>query len=303
MINLNDMLLFARVVDTESFTAAANVLEIPKSTISRRISNLEKQLGTRLLERTTRRLNLTEAGTIYYQHCKRVIAEAESAEACVNQLIGKPTGTLRVNTSVTIGQHLIAPLLAEFLQTYPDIDMQLLTTNRIVNLIDEGFDIVIRAGAMQDSSLISKYLGTAQLNVYASHHYLEKFGEPTSPEELVKHACLTMSNSSNVTSWQLINEGQEHKIMITSKAVVYDFSILKQLVVNHSGIAMLPSYLVLAEPFSSSIKQVLKPWAGPKVELHAVYPSRQGITPKIRVFLDFVAQKFAQDKMLSMNHK
>lgn len=298
MINLNDMLLFARVVDSGSFTAAANILEIPKSTISRRISNLENNLGTRLLERTTRTLHLTEAGSIYYQHCKRVVDEAVSAEASVNQLIAKPTGTIRVNTSVTIGQHLIGPLLPEFLQNYSDVNIQLLTTNRIVNLIDEGFDIVIRAGAMQDSSLISKYLGTAKMNLYAGQGYLTEFGEPQHPDDLIDHRCLTMSNSSHVTSWLLVKDDHEKEIPIMSKAVVYDFTILRHLVSHNAGIAILPSYLVREPPFLSNIKQVLKPWTGQKVELHAVYPSRQGITPKIRVFLDFIAKQLSDNEML-----
>jgi len=298
MINLNDMLLFARVVDSGTFTAASDFMDIPKSTISRRVSHLEKQLGTRLLERTTRRLRLTEAGAVYYQHCQRVIFEAESAEASVNQLLGKPTGTLRVNTSITIGQHLIAPILPEFLQTYPEINIQLLTTNRIVNLIEEGFDIVIRAGTMLNSSLISKYLGATKMNLYASHSYLEEVGEPKTPEDLSNHRCLIMSNNDTNFFWRLTNGKMEREIPIQCKVSVYDFTILRHLAYKNIGIALLPSYLVIEEPFSLNLVQILKPWTSPGVEFHAVYPSRQGITPKTRVFLDFIAEKFTDDKML-----
>jgi DNA-binding transcriptional LysR family regulator len=162
------MSLFAHVVDAGSFTAAAEITQIPKSTISRRIANLEKSLNASLLARTTRRLRLTEVGDIYYQHCRRMIEEAEAAEISVNQLMGKPKGTLRINTSITIGQHLLGPLLSEFLTLYPEIDIQLLTTNRVVHLVDEGFDLAIRVCVLADSSLISKYLGATRLKCCAS---------------------------------------------------------------------------------------------------------------------------------------
>ncbi|NQZ10913.1 MAG: LysR family transcriptional regulator [Algicola sp.] len=294
--------MFAHVVDAGSFTAAAQITQIPKSTISRRIANLEKSLGAHLLARTTRRLRLTEVGDIYYQHCRRMIEEAESAEISVNQLMGKPKGTLRINTSTTIGQHLLGPLLSEFLTTYPDIDIQLLTTNRVVHLIDEGFDLAIRVGVLADSSLISKYLGATRLKCYASVGYLAEMGEPTTPEHLINHRCISMSNKLQINSWQLENNKNKIKdISIKNKVVVYDFTILRELVLNNTGIGMLPNYLVKNKPYCSDIQRVLPAWRSPKIELHAIYPSRRGMTPKLRVFLDFISEKFRDDNLFSDN--
>ncbi|MBE0359140.1 MULTISPECIES: LysR substrate-binding domain-containing protein [Pseudoalteromonas] len=302
MTNYNDMSLFAHVVDAGSFTAAAELTQIPKSTISRRIADLETSLSAHLLERTTRRLRLTEVGSIYYQYCRRIIEEAESAEISVSQFIGEPKGTLRINTSVTIGQHLVGPLLAEFLQAYPDINIQLLTTNRLVNLIDEGFDLAIRVGELADSSLISKYLGSTQLKCYASTKYVKDMGQPESPGDLINYKCITMSNNLQSNNWIL--EGHEKEtvnIPINNKVVVYDFTIARELVFKNTGIAMLPNYLVKDEPYSSSIQTVLNYWSSPNIELHAIYPSRKGMTPKLRVFLDFIATKFRMESLFNKN--
>lgn len=300
MTNYNDMSLFARVVDAGSFTAAAEITQIPKSTISRRIAILEESLSANLLERTTRKLRLTEVGSIYYQHCRRMIEEAETAEISVSQLIGKPKGILQINSSVTIGQHLLGPLLAEFLLTYPDIDIQLLTTNRLVHLIDEGFDLVIRVGALADSSLISKYLGSTRLKCYAGLGYLDEMGEPKVPEHLIKHRCISMSNNLQKISWQL--ENKKNKIIdipIKNKVVVYDFTILRNLVISNTGIGMLPKYLLKDKHFSSNVQKILPSWSSPNIELHAIYPSRKGMTPKLRVFLDFISKKFREDNLFN----
>lgn len=216
----------------------------------------------------------------------------------MSQLLGSPTGTLRINASVTIGQHLISPLLPEFLETYPDIKIQFLTTNRLVNLVDEGFDLAIRAGELEDSTYVSKYLCTAKLYLYASKHYVDQYGEPHNPDDLVNHHCLSMGNTMNAAPWHLTNEIQDQEITVSSRVIVYDFTILRHLVNSGNGIAVLPSYLLREPPFSENITRVLAPWRGPHVELHAIFPSRQGVTPKIRVFLDFLAQKFDQDPLL-----
>lgn len=287
------MSLFAHVVDAGSFTAASDLTQIPKSTISRRISNLETSLSARLLERTTRTLGLTEVGKVYYQHCRRMIEEAESAEISVSQLLEKPKGNLRINTTVTIGQHLLSPLLSEFLLIYPDIDIQLLITNRVIDLIDEGFDAALRVGPLADSSLISKYLGTTQLKCYAGLGYLKEMGEPETPDHLIKHRCITMSNNFHIDSWRLQNrKNLVREVPIKNKAVVYDFTVVRELIINNTGIGMLPKYLFKDEPFSSTAQMVLPSWSSPNIELHAIYPSRRGITPKLRAFLDFIFEKF-----------
>ena len=170
--DLNELAAFTYVVEHGGFTAAANAAQLPKSNISRRIANLERRLGVRLLERTTRKIHVTEIGEIYYQHCRRMLDEADHSDLCVEQTMAIPRGTLRVSASVTTGQHLLAPLTAAFIAQHPEVQMELSLVNRQVDVIDEGFDLVIRIGALQDSSLVTRSLGHCRLFLYASPEYL-----------------------------------------------------------------------------------------------------------------------------------
>lgn len=289
-MNLNDLLVFAEVVERGGFTAAGNALAIPKSNVSRTVSRLEAALGVQLLERTTRKQTLTEIGQMYYEHCSRIKEELESASASIETLSDTPKGRLRVCASVTVGQNLIGPHLAEFAHTYPEVKIDLRLTNRRVDLIDEGFDVVIRVGKLPDSSLIGKYLCSQELHLYAAPGYIEESDDPLwAPDDLVKHRCLLMNAMSERPQWQL-QSGEEIKVIDFEPAFSCDnFYVLQQLAIDGLGITTLPDYMCKKYLEDGRLMRVLDNWIGSKVDFHALVRSSGGVTAKIRAFLDFMS--------------
>ena len=285
--DLNELAIFAHVVEHGGFTAAADATQLPKSNISRRIANLEKRLGVSLLERTTRKVHVTEIGDIYYQHCRRMLDEANHADLCVERAMEIPRGTLRVSASVTSGQHLLAPIAAEFIAQHPEVQLELVLANRQVDVIDEGFDLVIRIGALQDSSLVARSLGRCGLFLYASEEYLKTRGIPQTPEDLENHDCLVMSDRHDHNQWTLTMGGMTKRVSLTPRASVNDFNTLRRMVADGGGITILPSYLHVGDD-GKRLVRVLGDWTAPSVEFHAVFPSHRGATPKVRAFLDFL---------------
>ena len=292
-IDLNDLAGFARVVEHRGFSAAGRSLGLPKSNVSRRVSRLEDALGTRLLERTTRRLRLTEVGTIYYRHCRRIVEEAEHAGRSVDRLLETPRGLLRVAATITAGQQLLGPIAAEFLADYPEIDLDLTLTNRQVDAIEEGFDVVVRVGSLEDSSLIAKALGASRFYLYAGLAYLDARGVPSDPDALAAHDCLIMGEDPSPTSWRLTGSDGNRTIDVKPRMIVNDYTTLRRIVVDGGGIAPLPSYMCLALVETGELVRVLSGWSLPEVPFHAVFPSHRGATPKVRAFLDFLAERLA----------
>lgn len=285
--DLNELAVFTYVVEHGGFTAAADATQLPKSNISRRIANLEKRLGVRLLERTTRKVHVTEIGDIYYQHCRRMLDEAEQADLCVEHATEIPRGTLRVSATVTTGQHLLAPLATEFMAQNPEVYLELVLVNRHVDVIDEGFDLVIRIGALADSSLVARSLGHCGLFVYASAEYLDAHGTPQEPNDLENHDCLVMSDMHDNNQWTLSAGDTLRQVALTPRAIVNDFVTLRRMVADGGGIAILPSYLHAGD-YYKRIVRILDDWSAPPIEFHAVFPSHRGATPKVRAFLDFL---------------
>ncbi len=290
--DLNELAVFTYVVEHGGFTAAAEASELPKSNISRRIASLEKRLGVRLLERTTRSVHVTEIGDIYYRHCRRMLDEADDADLYVEQAMENPRGTLRVSATVNVGQHLIAPMTAEFMARYPEVQFELVWTNRLIDVIDEGFDLTIRIGALQDSSLVARCLGQWSLIPYASAEYLKARGLPQKPEDLRDHDCLVMSDMRGSNQWTLSAGNITEQVVINPRASVNDFDTLRRMVADGGGIAILPSYMQFGD-YHNRLVRVLDDWTGRLTELHAIFPSRRGATPKVRAFLDFLTVRLA----------
>ncbi len=287
MTDVDSMVVFANIVEHGGVTAAARALKVPKSNVSRRLAQLEDKLGVRLLERTTRKSHLTEIGGIYFQHCRRIVEEVENADLSIAQSVEVPRGTLRVSTSVTVGQHLIAPLLPEFMKAYPEVRMSLQLSNRRVDLIEEGYDLAIRVGQLEDSSLISRSLGGSGLGIYGASKYLETRGVPKSPTALAKQDCLVMSHAETGHVWNLTGPSGMKRVEIEPRAIVNDFAVLEQMVLEGLGVALLPNYVAR----SPKLIRILPKWSVPSVELHAIYPSHRGATPKMRAFLDWLVGK------------
>ena len=243
-VDLDGMVVFANIVDHGGVTAAARALKLPKSNVSRRLAQLEDRLGVRLLERTTRKIHLTEIGEIYFRHCRRIVEEVEHADLSIARSLEVPRGTLRISTSVTVGQHLIAPLLPGFIRSFPEVRVSLQLSNRRVDLIEEGYDLAIRVGQLEDSSLISRSLGRSELGVYGTSKYLGKRSIPKRPTDLAKLDCLVMSHEETGHTWNLVGPSGMKRVEIQPRAIVNDFAVLEQMVLEGIGVALLPNYMV-----------------------------------------------------------
>ncbi|KKJ75363.1 hypothetical protein WH95_18810 [Kiloniella litopenaei] len=293
MINLNDMVLFAKVAELEGISAAARILNIPKSRVSRRISTLENDLGVRLIERTTRAIQLTEMGTIFLHHCRRIVEESESAVESMNNMRETPRGNLRVSVSFAIGQYLVAPYLGEFAKLYPDIKINLDLSNRHVDLITEGYDLVIRVGEQEDSSLMTKRIGQARAKLCAAPDYLEKYGSLSSLEELSRHKLLMMSDSFDLKQFIFENKsGELRSVDVMPNDTVNDFTALRSMVEDGCGISLMPEYIIRDAIQNGRLVQVLPDWQSKVISYYILYPSRKGLTKKARAWIDFFEQKF-----------
>ncbi|PHR56111.1 MAG: LysR family transcriptional regulator [Robiginitomaculum sp.] len=291
-MNLNDILIFTEVVASGSFTKAADVLGMPKSNVSRNITRLEKSLGVKLIERTTRKLALTEIGRTYYEHSVRMVEEMEAAKAAVEKMSLSPKGVLRVCTSVSVGQNLLSQHLAAFTKTYPEVSLDIRLTNRRVDLLEEGFDVVIRVGDLKDSNLIAKKLCTQHLLLYASPDYLKTTQYPLlNPDDLNRHACLYMNAVTRRAKWTLHSISGADEFEFKPFLSCDNFQVLRQLATDGAGIALLPDYLCTDYVSDGRLIPVLEDWVGGEVDFYTLVPSRRGITPKVRAFLDHLHER------------
>jgi DNA-binding transcriptional LysR family regulator len=280
---LDEMLVFARVVESGSFTTAARSLGMPKSTVSRKVTELEERLDARLLQRTTRKLSLTDVGRIYYDYCARIASEIEDAERAVGSLQTSPRGLLRVTAPVNFA--FLGPIVSDYLERYPDVQLELFCTGRAVDLVEERFDLGIRARALADSTLIARSLGSAAWFLVATPAYLKKHGRPKSPDHLQRHSCL-LFGSSGTASVQLSKAGEPLSISVSPRLLVSDMDILRTAVSAGRGIGLLPAYLCVEELRSRRFERVLGDWDAPATPVHVVYPSTRHLSPKVKSFID-----------------
>jgi len=286
------MVIFGKVAEHGGITAAASALSMPKSRVSRRVVALEQALGARLLERTTRSIRLTEVGRIYFHYCKRVYEESESGRESIHNFLETPRGLLRISTSVSIGQVLLAPHLSEFNQRYPEVDLDINLSNRRVDLVGEGFDLAIRVGQLKDSTLVSKNLGSAQAKLYASPQYLQKSPPIDCIEQIKAHSIITMSDASYSNQWLLENEsGQQHLIDVAPKISMNDMIGVRNIAMAGAGIVLIPNYLASDAILNGQLKVVLPKWSTRPFGYYMLYPSRLGLTMKIKAWSEFIFTK------------
>ena len=287
--DLNEMAIFVKVVQTGSFIGASRALDIPKATISRKLAQLEETLGSRLLQRTTRKVNLTEVGRVYYEHCARILGDIEEANLMVTALQSVPSGTLRISASVVFATTVLHHWLAEFLQQYERVNTELILTTRYVDLVAEGIDLAFRAAPWGDSVTAHK-LCTMPYWVCASPEYLAHAGTPNTPKDLVHHHCICL-NSATIpggTKWLFQNGTKEEAIHISSRIQTDDFLLIKQLILQHIGIACLPSVLVLKDIQARRLERLFEQCALASRDIYLVYSSDRHLSPKVRAFVDFV---------------
>ncbi|WP_137939877.1 LysR substrate-binding domain-containing protein [Chitinivorax sp. B] len=300
MQDLNDLMYFAKVVEKGGFAAAGRALDIPKSRLSRRIAGLETQLGVRLLQRTTRKLALTDIGKRYYEHCQAMLAEAAAADAAVASVRDEPRGRVKVSCPVGIVQFQLGPLLPEFMQRYPGIQIELMVTNRRVDLIEEGVDIALRVReeSHQDPNLVTRRLARSDIWVLARPSLLAQFPPVTHPDDLARFPALVFGNGERDTYWRFTNATKGSvAVRVVPVLQADDFMPLAQAMMAGSGIAIVPEVYCVEEVRKGDLVRLLDDWMLPTGIFHAVYPSRRGLIPSVRLLLDFLAEKFGHQSM------
>ncbi len=294
MQDLNDLYYFAAVVDNGGFAAAERALGIPKSRLSRRISALESELGVRLLQRSTRRFAVTDVGTSVHRHAQSMLAEAQAAREAVDRLSAEPRGTVRVSVPVSIAQQQLPKLLPEFMALYPKVRLQLIISNRRVDVINEGVDVALRVRTKldDDGSLVMRSFGQIQELLVASPNYLDRAGRPQTPEELVEHVTLSISEDDARQRWELHGpDGEVRRIELQPRITGFDFPMMQAMARDGIGITLLPETVCADAVRRGELEVVLPEWRLPQGIAHAVFASRRGLLPAVRVFIDFMAEK------------
>ena len=293
MNDLNDLYYFAMVVEHSGFAAAERALGIPKSRLSRRISQLETDMGARLLQRSTRRFAVTDVGQSVYRHAQSMLAEASAAREVVDRLSAEPRGLVRVSVPVGLAQELMPKLLPDFLARYPLVRVQLHVNNRRVDVINEGFDVAIRVRAKldDDGSLVMRSFGQIQELLVASPKYLDRAGRPRDPEELANHTTLSMSEDEARQRWELQGAGGEvRRVELKPRVSGFDFPMLMALAKQGLGVTLIPETICADAVRNRELEVVLPAWRLPMGICHAVFASRRGLLPAVRMFIDYLAE-------------
>jgi DNA-binding transcriptional LysR family regulator len=293
-VDLNEMLVFARVAQAGSFTTAAAALGMPKSTVSRKVSELEARLEARLLNRTTRKLSLTDVGRTYYDHCARIAGEIEDAERAVSRLQEVPRGLLRVTTGVNPGY--LTSILSDYMRRYPEVRVEIFSSGRTVDLVEERFDLAIRAGALSDSSLIARSLGRVSWYLVGAPAYLKKRGRPRALDDLAQHDCITFgtaATSASAGSLRLDRGGKPVDVPVASRLLVNDFDVVHDAALAGLGLALLPAYQCLDDLRAKRLERVLRDWSAPSTPIHVVYPSTRHLSPTVKTFVDHLQKRMS----------
>lgn len=293
--SLEELAAFAAVVEANGFTAAARALRARKATLSQRVQDLEERLGVPLLVRTTRSLRLTDEGRAYFEHARRSLAAARDAEAVVARAKSKPAGLLRVTTSASIAGMLLEGVITPYLAKYPDVSVHVDTSVRKVDLAREGFDLALRAGPLDESSLIARRLGVASGGYYASPRYLERHGTPAHPDDLQKHATISVPREDGPKAWRFTSGSRSWSMVVRPRLAVGSFELATQAAAAGAGIVWAPRYFVRSYLAKKQLVPVLEAWTPPALEVNAVFPPGGALVPKTRVFIDLVAAWFKKN--------
>jgi DNA-binding transcriptional LysR family regulator len=299
MEHLVEMMTFAKVVETRSFSAAAQALNTSKSLVSKQIGNLEKALGVRLLQRTTRRMSLTEIGAAYYEHCARIMQEVDAATETVTQLQAEPRGVLRVTSPVIFASLHLAPALRTFLHRYENVEVELNATDRAVDLVDEGYDLAIRISDNPPPNMVARKIAPVRWATCASPGYLERHGTPSTLQELGRHQCLVYQGSPvSHGGWRYMQNGKEITLHPTGRCRVNTSEALLQLALDDMGIVRFPTYIVGQHLRTGRLKEILAEYAGDlDMALYMIYMPNRYMQPKVRAFIDYLMEYFGPDPL------
>lgn len=296
-VDLNEIQVFVKVAQAGSFTHAAKELQMPNSTVSARVSSLEKRLGVTLIQRTTRKLNLTPAGRAYFESCLKGLDQIAGAENEVAAGQGEPSGRLRLTTPANVANAIMPDLITKFLQQFPKIEIELILVDRRVDLVAEGVDLAIRAGELKDSSLIAKKLGFTYFAPFASPTYLKKMGQPREPKDLAQHQCIQYAPMGR-DKWDFGNGKARVSVPMKQKVVVDDLHMAKSLALSGNGITLLPTFICGQEAKSGKLVRILPEWASNTHPVSFVYPAQKFVSPKVQAFIAFATdtlkERFAE---------
>ncbi len=295
--DLDDFYCFALVVEHGGFSAAERATDIPKSKLSRRVYNLEEHLGVRLIQRSSRHFAVTDIGMNIYRHAQVMMNAAQAAYDLVDHLSIQPRGVIRVSLPVSIAQNEIAKILPKFLKTYPEIKVQLIVSNRRVDIINEGIDVAlrVRSNLDDDPNLVLRKFESIEQHLFASQAYLNEFGDLKQPEDLSHHHILSMADE-HLDQYIVVhdNKNQQKKIKVNPMVMGSDLMMLAQLARQNCGIVLLPDSIVEDYVQSGELVRVLPDWKAPHGIFHAVYPSRRGLLPAVRVFIDYLVDQLSK---------
>lgn len=287
---LTGMAIFTAVVENNSLAGAARHMNLSPSVVSKQLSALEDRLGVRLLNRTTRRVSLTEVGAAYYERCKRILADVDEAEAAVTTAHSSPRGLLRITAPTTFAHRHVAPHLPAFVDRFPEVQIQLLVADRLVDLVEEGVDLAIRIAQLKDSSLIARKLAPNHRKLVASPEYLKRWGTPGKPRDLNDHALLTLLPGSSINDWHFVVDGEETIIRAKGDIVTNNGDAILALALSGAGLAMLAAHVVGEYLQSGALVSVLDEYVREDVPIYAVYPSNRHLSPKVRALVDFLVE-------------
>jgi DNA-binding transcriptional LysR family regulator len=292
-VDLNEALLFVSVVETGSFRGTADALGIPKTTVSRKVSNLEERLGVRLLHRTTRNLALTDDGRAYYERVSQAVKTLVAAEQALEDRQAVPSGKLRISAPMTFAKSYLLDVIAEYAERWPRVSIELIGDHRIVDLVAQAIDVAIRIGPLSDSTLIAKTLGTAGRFFVASPSYLEKHGSPASTEDLELHSLIGQSGLDVPERWHACDAaGAPTMVPVTPRLAFNDYDMILDAAIRGLGIAFLPEFLVARALEARTLERILGQHTPSPAPLHAVYPSARNLAPRVRAFIDLLVERF-----------
>lgn len=293
MEELSHIVSFTRVVKAGSFAGAARQLNLTDSVVSKHVAKLERSLGVRLLNRNTRKLSLTEAGSAYFEHCTRVVAELDSGKRAVTALAEAPAGRLRVTAAVPIAATL-GPLVQEFLKRHPKVQIELDASNRLVDLAEEGFDVAIRFARTLPPNVVARLLRQVRVAPFASPGYLRRAGTPRQPADLAQHDCLNLPTALPSRVWPFERRGEGAEVAVKGSVESDMVPALHDLVLAGTGITLLPLELAARDVKAGRLVRVLPDWEMPPASLYAVYLPSRHLPPKVRAFIDFIVARMAE---------
>jgi DNA-binding transcriptional LysR family regulator len=295
MKSLTDIAVFVQVVESGSFTATAERLDISKSVVSKYVTRLEDYLGARLLNRTTRRLSLTEVGRVFYDRSRKGLADIEDAQLEVSRLQAEPRGTLRINVPMSFGILHVAPALPEFQRQYPDLTVDMNLDDRKVDVIEEGFDVSVRISELPDSSLVARRIAPCRHAVVASPSYLEQHGTPRSPEDLHDHNIITYRYQQSANKWHFQSKDTKSISVDVSGSLIMNNSLaIRESIREGIGITRTPTFVVGKDVQEGRLVKVLTGYETLEVQIFLVYPQRRHLAPKVRAFIDFMAERISE---------